>query len=459
MALACDGSGNLLVADHDADTIFKIAPGGERSVFAPGVHWPNGLVLDAVGNLFAVSPGSRDVGGTILKFGPDGAKTVFATDVGFPLGLAIDATGNLFASDMNTGSILKFSPAGRRSVFATGVGYVSGLAVDGSGNLFASGSGAGAIFKFTPKGDKTTFVGGVSIAALAFDQAGNLFAGDDAQGAICRFSPTGAKTVVAKVAPGGLQARGLAFDAAGNLFASDLITGAIYRFTPEGTRSALIAGRPEPPAAQPEEGADSSADLPAEYAKDYLIASGTASPDKRFAVIYPTRDSEDFPSGANIVVSLKPFSVLGKLDTKWPYHKNESHGGLSADWSEDGSVALITLDSKWGPGDIFLVEFREARLFRTTNLLAKIHDLLLPDYRKAKPERYNEYFDFIFESEDEPICELDGTNQVRIDGRATTDPKGLSRRRWSAQVKAVWDIPKAKFIEQKITRSTAKKSD
>jgi hypothetical protein len=94
-----------------------------------------------------------------------------------------------------------------------------------------------------------------------------------------------------------------------------------------------------------------------------------------------------------------------------------------------------------------------------TNILAKVHDLLLPDYRKAKPERYNEYFDFIFESGDEPICKLDGVKQVEIEGHATNDPKGLSRRKWSAQVKAVWDIPRATFTHEKVTHETANKSN
>jgi hypothetical protein len=125
--------------------------------------------------------------------------------------------------------------------------------------------------------------------------------------------------------------------------------------------------------------------------------------------------------------------------------KNESHGGLTAEWSDDSSVALVTLDGKRGPHDVFLIEFRDGKLRRMTNVLAKARDLLLPENRKAKPERYNEYFDFIFEREDEPICELVGAKQVQIEGHATTDPKGLSRRKWSAQVKAVWDIPQAKF--------------
>jgi hypothetical protein len=195
-----------------------------------------------------------------------------------------------------------------------------------------------------------------------------------------------------------------------------------------------------------------------------LIASQTVSPNKKFAIIYPNKAMGDAASakGTEIkdyLVTLQPFSVRGELQTTYPYFQNQSHGGLSAEWSDDSSVALVTLDGKWGPHDIFLVEFRDAKLTRMTNILAKAHDLLLPDFRKAKPERYNEYFDFIFESEDEPICKLVGNKEVKIEGHATNDPKGLSRRKWSAQVKAIWDIPQAKFTQQKITHETANKSD
>jgi hypothetical protein len=224
----------------------------------------------------------------------------------------------------------------------------------------------------------------------------------------------------------------------------------------------ILAADEEPEAP----GEDSSAGLPDQYARNYLIAHSTISPDKKFAVIYPTLEVEEAADDANhpdrikdYIVALQPFAVLGELQTKYPYFQNESNGGLSAEWSDDSSVALITLDGKWGPRDIFLVEFRDGKLSRMINILAKAHDLLLPDFRKAKPERYNEYFDFIFEREDEPICKLDGTQQVRIDGHATNDPKGLSGHKWSAQLKAVWNIAKAKFTEQKITRTTAKESD
>jgi len=212
-------------------------------------------------------------------------------------------------------------------------------------------------------------------------------------------------------------------------------------------------------AGTPEE--DSSAGLPQQYAKDYLVAATTISPDKNLAVIYPRLEAQEAAEDASQpggikdqVVALHPFAVLGELQTKFPYFQNENHGGISTQWSNDSSVALVTLDGKWGPHDVFLLEFRNGKLAGTTNILAKAHDLLLPDFRKSKAEPYNDVFDFVFDNEDGPVFKLDGSNAVVIDGDAVTDPKRLAERRWSARLKAVWDISEGKFASQKITRPT-----
>lgn len=202
---------------------------------------------------------------------------------------------------------------------------------------------------------------------------------------------------------------------------------------------------------------DSSTGLPDAYAKNYLIAANTISPDKKFAVIYPTLEAEEAANDANhperikdYIVALQPFTQLGELQTKYPYFQNQNHGGISAEWSDDNSVALVTLNGKWGPHDVFLLEFHDGKLTRTTNILAKAHDLLLPSYRKSKAEPYNDNFDFIFGGENGPGFKLDGANRVIIDGDATTDPKGLSDHRWSAHLKAVWNIPEAKFASKNV---------
>ena len=108
---------------------------------------------------------------------------------------------------------------------------------------------------------------------------------------------------------------------------------------------------------------------------------------------------------------------------------------------------------------MLLLEFRDGKLARTTNVLAKAHDLLLPDYRKSKAEPYNDNFDFIFDGEEGPVFKLYGPSRVVIDGDAVTDPKGISEHRWSAHLKAVWNVSQGKFTSQKITRTRAKQNN
>lgn len=242
----------------------------------------------------------------------------------------------------------------------------------------------------------------------------------------------------------------------------------------------VATGAPALPAATPEsaqiaadeesehEGEDSSAGLQDEFAKDYLISRNTISPDKKFAVIYPTLEAEEAANQANhperiknYLVALQPFAVIRPLETKWPYFQNESHGGLKAAWSDDSSVALITLDGKWGPRDVFLVELHAGKLSGMTNIAQKAHDLLLPNYQKAKAVRYNDLFDFVFV--EDTSFKLQGTSRVVINASAETSPNLMSEnlrprdRAWRGHVEAVWDIAQEKFTSEKVSGAIRKR--
>src|SRR5262245_16748045 len=452
-ALAFDHSGNLFVADHAAETIFKIAPDGTRSIFVTGVRLSdgNGLAFDAADNLFVLSTSVEyHVGGTILKFSPDGIRSTFATSVGLPYSLAIDPSGNLFVSDWDTGSIYKLTPKGEKSTFATTEIAAMILACDQAGNLFAGVPLKHSIFKYEPDGARSDFATGITTYALAVDKTGNAYVRDTGN-TIFKFTPTGAKSDFAKVTT---SPRSFALDASGNLFVVESFSGGISKFAPDGAESVFLAGRPlpEPEEEEEESETDSSTGLPDKYPKNYLIARSTISPDKKFAVIYPTSDyAQTFDGAKDYLVVLEPFRILGPLKTERPYHQNQSHGGLSAEWSDDSSVGLITLDGKWGPGDVILVEFRNGKLARMTNILRKAHDLLLPIYRKAKAERYNDYYEFVF-MEDASFT-LDGTSRVLVDANVHTSPNdlGLSPDAWRGHVEATWDVKQAKFTSNQVS--------
>src|SRR5436190_7316698 len=453
-ALVFDHSGNLFVADHAAQTIFKFAPDGTRSVFVTGIRLSdgNGLAFDTADNLFVLSPsGEYHVGGAILKFSPDGTRSTFATGVGLPYSLAIDPSGNLFVSDWDTGSIYKLTPKGEKSTFATTEIAAKNLACDQAGNLFAGVPLKRSIFKYEPGGAKSDFATNIIVNTLAVDKAGNVYVGDTGN-TIFKFTPAVAKSDFAKVTT---SPRGSAFDSSGNLFVTESFSGAITKFAPDGAESVFLAGRPPPEPEEEEEAeseTDSSTGLPDKYAKNYLIARSTISPNKKFAVIYPTSDyAQSFDGAKDYLVVLEPFKILGPLKTERPFHQNESHGGLSAEWSDDSSVGLITFDSKWGPGDVILVEFRNGELSRMTNILRKAHDLLAPNWRKAKAERYNDYYDFVFM--EDASFKLDGTSRVVIDANVHTSPNdlGLSPDAWRGHVEATWDVKQAKFTSKEVS--------
>src|SRR6266436_6455747 len=98
--LAIDIAGNVYVMGTDtsptaAGTIFKFTPSGEWIVFGSVPGDPDnpvsnfGLAFDSTGNLYATASGAQ----TIYKFAPDGTRTVFVgpsafTDGTGPAGLA-----------------------------------------------------------------------------------------------------------------------------------------------------------------------------------------------------------------------------------------------------------------------------------------------------------------------------------------------------------------------------------
>ena len=199
-----------------------------------------------------------------------------------------------------------------------------------------------------------------------------------------------------------------------------------------------------------ESGGDSAEGLPEELAKNYLVARSTMSGDKKFAVIYPTLDFSEAKEAGNMLVALDPFEVLATLPTDNPHFQNKNHGGISAQWSEDNDVALIVLESKWGPGDVFLVELAGGKVKRTTNVLQKLTQLLLPKFRAAMPKKktYNDNHQFVFEpGDDYEPCTLDRNKAVMMTLLATNDPKGISERPWRMRVKAKWDIGQGRFTK------------
>ncbi len=127
--IAFDRLGNLFVGDRSG-TIFKIAPDRQIFVFAtlePSVSAYH-LAISPQGDLFVSGPTTSSFD-AIYKIDPQGKVSVHYRGLGRPQGLALDAAGNLYVAASLGGQrgIVKITPEGKASLEVAGSGLV-GLA-------------------------------------------------------------------------------------------------------------------------------------------------------------------------------------------------------------------------------------------------------------------------------------------------------------------------------------------
>ncbi len=221
------------VANFGVNTITKYDADGSPSSFTSDfVNGPNGLALDASGNLY-VSTNEN----TIQKFSPGGVSLgVFAsTGLNNAMGLAFDRSGNLYAANFGGNTVEKFSPAGIDLGIFASVVRPTGLAFDTSGNLYVANFG-NTIVRFAPDGTPLGIFADTGLnnpEGLAFDSAGFLYAANNGSDTIEVFDPAG--NDVGSVAAGGVtNPVGLAFDSAGNLYVVNAGNTTIEKITPLG---------------------------------------------------------------------------------------------------------------------------------------------------------------------------------------------------------------------------------
>lgn len=203
--------------------------------------------------------------------------------------------------------------------------------------------------------------------------------------------------------------------------------------------------------------------FPAAY-KDYQILPGTVSPDQRYAFIYPKRSRLDEVRKCGLfLAALKPFAVLSQMPLGGSPLEGNGHGYYAANWAKDSSAAVFIAGRKWGPDKVWVLQLRDGKVARRSDLTAAVRKQVLPDFKKSRAERYNEYCDFIFASEDrwtrvdsgtlaERGWNLDERGHVMIDCTCTTDPNDLVPHHWTVRFKGTWDISIGTFIQKKFTR-------
>src|SRR5437762_204217 len=246
--MAVDSGGNIYVADQDASTIRKIAPGGVVSTFAGSF----------------TKSGSLNGTGSAARFN-------------LPADVAVDSSNNLYVADSNNCTIRKITPAAAVTTLAglasaghtNGTGsaarfdFPDGVAVDSTGKIYVADTVESAIRKITPSAVVSTFAGlpGASgyvdptgtAARLALPRcltvapSHNVYVGDTFNFVVRKITPSAAvSSVVTNPANGAGEVRGVAVDNSGNIYTADLPHHTIRKITPDGTAT-IFAGLNDTP--------------------------------------------------------------------------------------------------------------------------------------------------------------------------------------------------------------------
>ncbi len=313
--VAVDGAGNLYIADRQNHRIRKVDSTGTITTVAGGgvgggalgdggpaietrLIRPNGVALDAAGNLYFTESSARirkvDAAGIISTiagtgergFGGDGGPATEA-QLDFPYGVALDAAGNLYFADQVNNRIRKVDSLGVISTIAgtgeRGFGgdggpavqaqfnWPRGLTMDGAGNLFIADSSNNRIRKVDSSGVISTIAGpgesgdgGPAVDALlrfprdvALDDLGNLYIAEEHDHRIRKVDSMGTISTVAGTGERGFGGdggpateaqldfpSGMATDAAGNLYFTESRAARIRKVNSMGTIS-TVAGTGE----------------------------------------------------------------------------------------------------------------------------------------------------------------------------------------------------------------------
>jgi uncharacterized protein YjiK len=290
------GSGISDHSDHDSITVY--APGSNGNV-APsativgdrtGLNSPGGIALDSVGNIYvtndvAATPSGGEDKITVYARGSNGnaapKATLFALGLAYPTGIVVDSSGNLYVANMGStmgavDSIIVYPPNSLVPTKAIGLETAldqpSGITVDRSGNIYVTNQENGngrldSVNVYSPgsyaQGAPSAAIIGTKTKlaqpfGIATDSRGNLYVANFEDGSHGRGSitiyPTSSKgnaapsLTISGDKTGLSSPSGIALDSSGRLYVANVTGGpdgngsiTVYRAGSRGNASPIAS--------------------------------------------------------------------------------------------------------------------------------------------------------------------------------------------------------------------------
>ncbi len=263
-----DEAGNLYVGgcgnSPANSSVFRIDAGGAITEVldgtGDGVHafnCPVGTELDCKGNLWVAGHRSDNV----FRVAPDGVVTMMADAADgllAPFDVAIDGRDNVYVTGFDSDNVVRIAPDGTVTevMDATGDGLGQtldapfGVDVDADGNVYVAGNDGDNAFRVAPGGAVTAIItaagDGVNAFAKCADVAvarsGNVYVTGNGSDNVFRVAPGGAITMIASAADGLDNPTGIEVDAAENVYVCCFESDNVFCIRPDGAIVEVLTG-------------------------------------------------------------------------------------------------------------------------------------------------------------------------------------------------------------------------
>jgi sugar lactone lactonase YvrE len=158
--LALDASGNLYESDYFRGTVTRVTPTGEISQYASGFSGPAGLAFMSDGSLLVACYESH----RLERVAPGGGahRPLAAKGLKNPVWPAVDGSGRIYLADYTNNRVAQVAEDGGLSTFASIPG-VNAIAVDDQDTLWVTTWG-GSVVRLEQDGSQTNIVSGLGSA-------------------------------------------------------------------------------------------------------------------------------------------------------------------------------------------------------------------------------------------------------------------------------------------------------
>ena len=236
--LVIDAAGNVYTANTTAGTVTKITPSGTSSTLGTTGKGPIGIAVDSSGNVYTANSGDN----TVTKITPEGTSSTLGATGNKPIGITVDSSGNVYTTNYLDSTVTKITPAGVVSTLALTGEHPLGITVDGSGNIYTANEKTNNVTKITAAGVASTLgtTGGWP-QGIALDGSNNVYTANWNTRNVSKITQAGVSSILGRT---GRRPIGIALDTSGNVYTSNNGSGDVSRITTLGTSQIIgVTGR------------------------------------------------------------------------------------------------------------------------------------------------------------------------------------------------------------------------